>query len=518
MHKDTVPPPQNPLRAGMSEELSVDPCALVIFGASGDLTGRKLVPGMYNLARNRLLPAGFALVGFARRQLTDEKFRETMHEHVAKFSRHKPIDTAVWDDLACGTSYVQGSFDDPEAYARLKKHLAKLDAERGTCGGRTFYLAVPPSSTRVIVENLKKAGLVDPPSDGKPYARVVVEKPFGVDLASAVELNRDLLQHLDERQIFRIDHYLGKETVQNLLVLRFGNTIFEPLWSRNHVSHAEITVAENIGIEGRGKFYEQTGLMRDIVQNHTLQLFCLLAMEPPVAWDADAVRDEKVKALRALRPITTLADVRASTVRGQYAAGTVRGDAVSGYRQEPDVAKDSTVETFVALQMYADNWRWGGVPFFLRAGKRLAKRVSEIALHFKPLPHPLFQTAQGVVDRPNALILRIQPDEGIALRFATKIPGQSIAMREVAMDFRYGTAFGHETPEAYERLLLDAMRGDATLFTRHDEVEAQWAYVDPIMQRWQSGDVPLASYEAGSWGPAEAHELIGREGFSWSKP
>jgi glucose-6-phosphate 1-dehydrogenase len=514
----TVPPPENPLRAGMADELTVDPCVLVIFGASGDLTGRKLVPGIYMLAKNRLLPSAFALVGFARRPNSDDDFRRKMRQDSDKFARQKPVDASVWDDLSAGMHYVQGSFDDPAGYQRLKEKLEELDRTRGTRGGRTFYLAVPPDAVKPIVDNLVAAGLCPPPgADREPYARVVVEKPFGTDLATARQLNRDLLARLDERQIFRIDHYLGKETVQNLLVLRFGNTIFEPIWNRNHVSHVEITVAEHIGVEGRGKFYEQTGLMRDIVQNHALQLLSIVAMEAPVAWDANAVRDEKVKSLRALRPIKSGDDVRSQTVRGQYAAGVVRGDAVLAYREEPDVAKGSQTETFVALAARVDNWRWADVPFFLRAGKRLGKRVTEITLHFKALPHPLFATRESLL-RPNALVLRIQPDEGIALRFATKVPGQGVAMRDVAMDFRYGTAFGHESPEAYERLLLDAMRGDATLFTRHDEVEAQWSYVDPILSTWRANEAPLASYEAGSWGPREAHELVGRDGFAWSKP
>jgi glucose-6-phosphate 1-dehydrogenase len=513
----SIPPADNPLRAGMAEELAVDPCVLVIFGASGDLTGRKLVPGIYSLAKNRLLPGGFGLLGFARRPLSDDDFRSKMKDAVSKHARQKPIDPAVWDDLADGIGYVAGSFDEPEAYQRLKKRLAELDRKRGTRGGRTFYLAVPADAVRSIVDNLVKAGICPgPSSDGQPYARVVVEKPFGTDLASARALNRDLLAKLDERQLFRIDHYLGKETVQNLLVLRFGNTIFEPLWSRNHVSHVEITVAEHLGMEGRGKFYEQTGLMRDIVQNHALQLLSLVSMEAPVAWDANAVRDEKVKALRALRPIQSANDVRSRSVRGQYATGIVRGDQVPAYREEPDVAKSSEIETFVALEARIDNWRWADVPFYLRAGKRLAKRVTEIVFHFKPVPHPLF--ASSTIRQPNALALRIQPDEGIALRFATKLPGQAIAMRDVAMDFRYGTAFGHESPEAYERLLLDAMRGDATLFTRHDEVEAQWAFVDPILAAWRGNEVPLASYEAGSWGPKEGHDLIAKQGLAWSKP
>ncbi|MBK8999327.1 MAG: glucose-6-phosphate dehydrogenase [Myxococcales bacterium] len=515
----TLPPPENPLRAGVLEDLSVDPCVLVIFGASGDLTGRKLVPGVYALAKNRMLPSAFALVGFARRPMSDDDLREKMRGAVDKYARQKPVDALVWDDLARGMRYVQGAFDDPAAYQKLKLTLEELDRERGTRGGRTFYLAVPPDAVRGIVQNLVNAGLCPPPgSDGAPYARVIVEKPFGVDLASAKQLNRDLLGLLDERQVFRIDHYLGKETVQNLLVLRFGNTIFEPLWNRNHVSHVELTVAEHIGMEGRGKFYEQTGLMRDIVQNHALQLLSLTAMEAPVAWDADAVRDEKVKALRALRPIRSVEEVRRFAVRGQYAAGVVRGDAVPAYREEPDVAKASEVETYVAIEARVDNWRWADVPFYLRAGKRLGKRVTEIVLHFKPLPHPLFDTSALSLRQPNSLVLRIQPDEGIALRFASKIPGQGVAMRDVAMDFRYGTAFGHESPEAYERLLLDAMRGDATLFTRHDEVEAQWSFVDPILGTWRANEAPLTSYEAGGWGPAESDAMLAHSSHRWSKP
>ncbi len=513
----TPPPADNPLRAGMANELAVDPCVLVIFGASGDLTGRKLLPGIYSLAKNRMLPSGFGLLGFARRPLSDDDFRAKMRDSVEKHARQKPLDAAVWEDLAAGIGYVEGSFDEPAAYERLRDRLEELDRTRGTRGGRTFYLAVPPDAVRVIVDNLVTAGICPGPnSDGTPYARVIVEKPFGTDLASAQALNRDLSAKLDERQLFRIDHYLGKETVQNLLVLRFGNTIFEPLWNRNHVSYVEITVAEHLGMEGRGKFYEKTGLMRDIVQNHALQLLSLVSMEAPVAWDADAVRDEKVKALRALRPIRGSEDVRTRAVRGQYVSGIVRGDQVPGYREEPDVSATSEIETFVGLEARVENWRWADVPFYIRAGKRLAKRVTEILFHFKPVPHPLFSGAG--LRQPNSLVLRIQPDEGIALRFATKVPGQAVAMRDVAMDFRYGTAFGHESPEAYERLLLDAMRGDATLFTRHDEVEAQWGFVDPILAAWRGNEAPLGKYEAGSWGPPEAQALVERSGFQWSKP
>ncbi|MFO0757926.1 MAG: glucose-6-phosphate dehydrogenase [Byssovorax sp.] len=507
---------KNPLREGMPDETVVAPTALVIFGASGDLTRRKLFPAVYNLALSRLLPGGFAVIGVARRPKPD--FAAEMKENVAKFSRRKPLNDAIWNDLAKGISYVQGDHNDPETFTRLKAELDRVDAERGTGKNRVFYLSVGPDEVPKIVRGLRESGLVVPPSDdkGAPYQHVIVEKPFGHDLPSARAVNRELLADLAESQIYRIDHYLGKETVQNLLVLRFGNTIFEPLWSREHVDHVQITVSEDIGVEGRGKFYERIGITRDIVQNHALQILTLVAMEPPSSWGADAVRDEKVKVLRTLRPIRG-DEVLDRTVRGQYSAGTVRGDKVPGYRDEADVAKDSKTETYVGLSLQLDSWRWGGVPFYLRAGKRLAKRVAEVVLHFKALPHGLFRTTQGASDEPNSLVMRIQPDEGISLRFATKVPGQGVAIREVSMDFRYGTEFGSSTPEAYERLILDAMRGDATLFTRADEVEAQWGFIDPILQGWKDHDAPVAFYEAGSWGPAEADELLA-PGDTWRKP
>jgi glucose-6-phosphate 1-dehydrogenase len=507
---------KNPLREGMPDERTVKPAALVIFGASGDLTKRKLFPAVYNLALSRLLPGGFAAVGVARRPLPN--FVADMRENVAKFSRRKPVDEATWNELAKGVSYVQGEFDDAATYGKLKEELTRLDKERGTRQNRVFYLAVAPDQVPAIVRGLSQSGLVVAPSHERdaPYQHVVVEKPFGEDLQSARALNRELRQHLDERQIYRIDHYLGKETVQNLLVFRYGNTIFEPLWSQHYVDHVQITVAEDIGVEGRGKFYEKVGITRDIVQNHALQVLTLVAMEPPSSWDADAVRDEKVKVLRTLRPIRG-EEVLKRTVRGQYVAGTVRGDRVPGYREEPDVPADSKTETYVAMNLQLDSWRWGGVPFYLRSGKRLAKRLAEVALHFKPLPHGLFRGAPGATDEPNALIVRIQPDEGISLRFSTKVPGGGISVRDVAMDFRYGTAFGSSTPEAYERLILDAMRGDATLFTRADEVEAQWAFIDDILAGWRDHDAPVAPYEAGSWGPLEADALLAA-GDTWRKP
>ena len=506
----------NPLREGMPEERTVKPSALVIFGASGDLTKRKLMPAVYNLALSRLLPGGFAVVGVARRPKPD--FAAEMKESVARFSRRKPIDEATWSDLARGVSYVQGEFDDPATYTSLKAELDRLDVERGTSQNRVFYLSVGPDQVSTIVRGLRAHGLVVPPSDapGAPSQHVVVEKPFGHDLPSARALNRELLTDLAESQIYRIDHYLGKETVQNLMALRFGNAIFEPLWSRQHVDHVQITVAEEIGVEGRASFYEKIGITRDIVQNHALQILSIVAMEPPSSWDANAVRDEKVKVLRTLRAIRG-ADVLTQTVRGQYVAGTVRGDKVAGYRAEPGVTEGSLVETYVAMRLQLESWRWGGVPVYLRAGKRLAKRITEVALHFRGLPHGLFRGSPGAGDEPNILVMRIQPDEGISLRFATKVPGQGIAVREVAMDFRYGTEFGSSTPEAYERLILDAMRGDATLFTRDDEVEAQWGFIDPILDGWRERHAPLAFYDAGSWGPAEAEALL-EPGDTWRRP
>ena len=500
----------------MQQERTARPCAFVIFGASGDLTRRKLFPAVYNLAQSRLLPGGFAVVGVARRPKPD--FVDEMKTNVAKFSRRKPLDEGTWTELAKGISYVQGEFHEPATFEKLKAELERLDGARGTGGSRVFYLSVGPDQVSTIVKGLREHGLVVPPSDqpGAPTQHVVVEKPFGHDLPSARALNRELLAHLAESQIYRIDHYLGKETVQNMMVLRFGNTIFEPLWSRQHVDHVQITVAEEIGIEGRGDFYEKIGITRDIVQNHALQILSLCAMEPPSSWDANAVRDEKVKVLRTMCPIRDK-DVLTRTVRAQYAPGTVRGDKVPGYREEPGVAPGSKVETYVAMRLGLDSWRWGGVPFYLRAGKRLAKRVTEVALHFKSLPHALFRGMPGATDEPNSLVMRVQPDEGISLRFATKVPGQGIAVRDVAMDFRYGAEFGSSTPEAYERLILDAMRGEATLFTRADEVEAQWAFIDPILEGWRSLDAPVSSYEAGSWGPSSSDAMLA-PGDSWRRP
>jgi glucose-6-phosphate 1-dehydrogenase len=510
----------NPLRHGLVEDRAGDACAVVIFGASGDLTKRKLMPALYNLGVSRSLPSGFAVVGVARREKSNDQFRAEMKEGVSSFSRRKPLDPAVWSDFEKAVSYVRGAFDEQETYTALKKHLEDLDHDRGTRGNRLYYLAVPPAEFGTIVRRLKEAGLVSTTQterEGGPWTRVVIEKPFGHDLESSRVLNDTIAEAFDESQVFRIDHYLGKETVQNLLVFRFANSLFEPIWNREHVDHVQITVAEEIGVEGRGKFYEQTGVTKDIVENHLMQLLCLTAMEPPISLHADAVRDEKVKVLRSLRRMERTM-VQENVVRGQYQRGFVKGEEVPAYRDEPDVARDSKVETFVAMRVFCDNWRWGGVPFYVRAGKRLQRRVTEIAIQFKKVPHSLFHAPDGGIS-PNVLAVRVQPDEGIALRFTTKEPGNQTILRDVAMDFRYGSAFGSNTPEAYERLLLDSMRGDATLFTRRDEVEEQWAFMDRVIDAWREvANVPPPLYPAGTWGPEQADDLLARDGRRWRRP
>ncbi|MFO0676459.1 MAG: glucose-6-phosphate dehydrogenase [Polyangiaceae bacterium] len=509
--------PTNPLRRGLVDDRTGDACAVVIFGASGDLTKRKLMPALYNLAVSRALPGGFAVVGVARRPKSHDEFRADMREGISKHSRRKPIDEAVWGDFQKGISYVQGEFGKASTYTDLRAHLEELDRTRGTRGNRLYYFAVPPAEFEVIVAGLREARLVQDSTSGDAWKRVVFEKPFGHDLESAKALNDTIATVFAEPQVYRIDHYLGKETVQNLLVFRFANSLFEPIWNSQHVDHVQITVSEDIGIEGRGKFYEQTGVTKDVVQNHLLQLLSLTAMEPPISLSADAVRDEKVKVLRSLRRFERR-EVPAHVVRGQYGRGFVRGDEVPAYREEPDVAKDSRVDTYVGMRLFVDNWRWGGVPFYVRAGKRLMRRVTEIAIQFKKVPHTLFRAPDGGIT-PNVLSMRIQPDEGIALRFTSKEPGQHTVLRDVAMDFRYGSAFGSNTPEAYERLLLDSMRGDATLFTRRDEVEEQWSFIDRVFDAWRhEADAPPPIYSSGSWGPEAAEDLIAKDGRRWRKP
>ena len=515
----TPQPEENPLRRGLVEDRSTDACAVVIFGASGDLAHRKLMPALYNLACGRSLPAGSLVVGVARREKTDATFRAEMTRAVSSFWRRWPVDEAVWADFERGISYVRGSVTEAATFEALRAHLEKADADHGSVRSRLFYLAMPPDEFGPIVEGLRGARLIAPVGHertGGFWTRVVFEKPFGHDIDSARALNRTVAAAFDESQVFRIDHYLGKETVQNMLVFRFANSLFEPIWNREHVDHVQITVAEDIGVETRGKFYEQTGVTRDIVENHVMQLLCLTAMEPPISLAADAVRDEKVKVLRSLRRLEA-SEVRRSVVRGQYARGVVRGEEALAYREEPDVSPTSIVETYVAMKVLVDNWRWSGVPFYVRAGKRLARRVTEIAVVFREVPHTLFRAPDGGIT-PNVLAVRVQPDEGISLRFISKEPGQQTILRDVAMDFRYGATFGSNTPEAYERLLLDAMRGDATLFTRRDEIEEQWAFIDPVLASWAKEGQPPPLYQAGSWGPEQADDVLARDGRRWRRP
>jgi glucose-6-phosphate 1-dehydrogenase len=502
----------NPLREGLRLPRMPESCAVVVFGATGDLTARKLMPALYNLARERLLPGGFSVVGFARRGWSDEQFRAVMKEAVAKFSR-EPLRDDLWDSFARGLHYVSGSFGDLAAYTTLGARLAKQDAAHGSAGNRLFYLATPPTSYAEIAARVGEAALVRGGRDGG-WTRLVVEKPYGRDLTSARELDQQIGMVFRERQIYRIDHYLGKETVQNILVFRFGNGIFEPLWNRRYVDNVQVSVAETVGVEGRGNYYEEAGALRDMVQNHLLQVLALIAMEPVASLRGDAVRDEKAKVFQAIRPIE---DVGLETVRAQYAAGAILGEQAPGYREEDGVAPGSSTETYVAMKLLIDNWRWAGVPFYLRVGKRLPKRATEVAITFKTAPLHLFREMSGDNPTPNLLVLRIQPDEGISLRFGAKVPGTRTDVRPVNMDFRYGSSFGVDAPEAYERLLVDAMLGDATLFTRWDSVEAAWALLTPLLDAWASGASPLRMYEAGSWGPEAASDLVERDGRLWHR-
>ena len=504
----TVGSSARPIRLGLDRERGADPCIVVIFGASGDLTRRKLVPALYNLHLDGLLPTAFAVVGVSRGEITDQAFADSLREGVDAHSR-RALTGEVWQQFEARLSCV--AVATPEGYRGLADHLDALDRERGTGGNRLFYLATPPSAYTRIVEGLGGVGLNKPGrEDG--WSRIVLEKPIGRDLEGARMLNRAANRVFNERDVYRIDHYLGKETVQNLLVFRFANSIFEPLWNQKYVDHVQLTVSESIGVEGRGAYFEESGIARDMVQNHLFQLLCLTAMEPPVSLAADAIRDEKVKVLQSLRPVGP-EQVRQSTVRAQYAAGTVSGVRVPGYREEPNVAPDSRIETYVAIRLHVDNWRWAGVPFYLRAGKRLSQRMTEIVLQFRDVPHRLFK--DDLV--PNTLTLRIQPDEGITLIFDSKVPGPKPQIRPVAMDFRYGTSFDDQPPEAYERLILDAILGDSTLFIRRDEVEAAWSYIDSLMTVWDADldTGALAQYESGTHGPAEADELLKRDGRRW---
>ena len=503
----------NPLAEGLHDYRIAVPAVMVIFGATGDLSGRKLLPALYNLARQRSLPAGFAVVGAAMTEMSDGAFRKHAAQRIRQFSRTQPIDDRVLDALLSSLHYVTVDFGRLEDFKALGTKLDELDAANHVPGNRIFYCATPPPTYQTIAVQLQAAGL----NKAEGFHRIVVEKPFGSDLQSARELTQTLQKVFTEDSVYRIDHYLGKETVQNILAFRFANSIFEPVWNANLIDSVQITVAEEIGIENRGAYYDRAGALRDIIQNHGLQLVTLTAMEPPLAFEAGAVRDEKVKVLRSIRPLIG-EDIEQSTVRGQYTRGWVLGEQVGGYREEKNVAPDSQTETYAALRLFVDNWRWAGVPFYIRAGKRLPKRITEIRIQFKRPPHLTFgRDAMKEVD-PNAITLRIQPEEGISLKFGAKVPSAGLRIRSVTMDFQYVTSFLVEAPEAYERLLLDCMIGDPTLFTRADEVEAAWTLVDPIESAWRDGRPRLQTYAAGSWGPDAAAELLKADGREWHRP
>ena len=497
------------------ERKALDPCTIVIFGASGDLTARKLIPALYHLFKDQLLPTPFRVVGFARREKTDAAWRAELRTALGQFSRTKPVDEAVWTAFAASLFYCVGDLTDAAAYQKLAALLNSFGSQP-LRENLLFYMAISPSQFGEVVEQIHNAKLLT--REGPGWQRVVVEKPFGHDLASAHALNRELTRYAHEQQVFRIDHYLGKETVQNILMFRFSNSIFERLWNRETVDHVQITVSEKIGVGERGGYYEESGALRDMVQNHMLQVLALIAMEPPVSLEAEAVRDEKVKLLKSIRPLTP-ADVARQIVRGQYFAGSVDGQPRPGYRQETKVNPASSVETFAALKLFIDNWRWSGVPFYLRTGKNLPLSTSEVRIQFRPTPNVLFAAKCGDGLAPNALTLRLQPNEGISLRFNGKVPGLSLGVRPVRMHFSYDSEFGAYTPEAYERLLLEAITGDATLFIRRDEVEVAWQIVDAIRAGWNGR--PLTNrefYAAGTWGPIAADDLLAQLGHAWHEP
>ncbi|HYT51425.1 MAG TPA: glucose-6-phosphate dehydrogenase [Gaiellaceae bacterium] len=496
---------ENPLLEGLQVRRTPDPCVLTIFGASGDLTKKKLLPALYALAFRGLLPPRFAVVGVARTPESDDEFRERMKEAVQEHARDEFRDE-VWEALAESMRYVATDFSDEGGEDEVARTLSELDEERGTGGNRVYYLAIPPSVFPTVVDALGRRRSTE------GWTRLIIEKPFGHDLESAQTLTAAIQEHFTEDEVFRIDHYLGKETVQNMLALRFANGIFEPIWNRQFIDHVQITVAESIGIEGRAGYYEQAGAIRDIFQNHLLQLLAITAMEPPIDFTAESVRNEKVKVLRSLHTPGPK-----SVVRGQYGRGFVEGEEVPGYREEQGVAPDSTTDTYVAAKLYVDNWRWADTPFYVRMGKRLARRETTIAIQFKRAPHPPFEETAAEGLRPNVLIVHIQPDEGVSLAIGAKVPGQGMTIRTVHMDFLYGGAFRTGMPEAYERLILDAMLGDATLFTRTDEVEEQWKLVDAIAAAWKRDRPSFPNYAAGTWGPPSADELLARDSRSWRR-
>ncbi len=506
----------NPLQDSLRFGRRVPPCAIVIFGASGDLTKRKLLPSLYRLFYERRIPPSFAVIGSSRTPMSDDQFREKMRNSVSHFLEDAPFDGDVWSSFAQCLFYIPGDLNDPASYDRIKQKLNQVEQSHKTAGNVLFYLSTQPSHYEEVVAELGAHGL----AHGNGWRRVIIEKPFGHDLASARRLNDEIHKVFEEAAIYRIDHYLGKETVQNILAFRFGNGIFEPLWNRRYVDHVQITAAESIGVEGRGAYYQETGALRDMIQNHLSQVMATVAMEPPTVFDADNVRDERAKLLRAVR-IMKPEEVAKFAVAGQYGPAHVGGQDLPGFRQEPGVSPDSQTDTYAAVTFFIDNWRWAGVPFYIRTGKRLPKRVTDVAIQFHAPPLGLFnqETRTGLMaPRPNLLVLRIQPDEGISLRFLSKSPGSGMRLRPVSMDFNYGSSFGERTPTAYETLLVDAMSGDPTLYTRQDMVEASWQIVEPILEVWGNTKFDFPNYAAGTWGPKEADEMLERQGRKWRVP
>jgi glucose-6-phosphate 1-dehydrogenase len=517
---------KNPLLEGMRLEKRASPFAMVILGAHGDLTKRKLIPALYALYLEDLLPKDFAILGSSRTKMTDDEFRAVMKESVQKFASDLNFQEASWGEFAKSLHYLAADVTKPDGFASLSDRLQQLKQEHSTQGNHIFYLSTAPSLYTPIVKGLASSGLATKAKRSQaPWPRIIVEKPFGHDLDSAIALDEEIHEVFSEHQVYRIDHYLGKETVQNIMVLRFANGIFEPLWNQKHVDHVQITNAETLGVEGRGSYYEEAGNLRDMVQNHLLQLVSLVGMEPPISLDPEATRDEKAKVLKCLRPIDP-DEVDQYAVRGQYGKGYILGQSVPGYREEEGVSNQSNVETFTALKLFIDNWRWAGVPFYIRSGKRLAKSITEIAIHFKSPPHRLFSESMDTISdgkteglAPNVLVIQIQPEEGISLKFATKQPGQTNQLRHLNMDFKYGTAFGVRSATAYERLIHDCLMGDPSLFSRTDQVEVCWEFIRPVLEAWsdKSKKTDFPNYAAGSWGPSASDDLIASTGHAWRR-
>ena len=505
-------PPENPFQDPLRFERRVPECAIVIFGANGDLTKRKLMPALYRLAYDRRLSAGFAVIGISRSPMSDDQFRDKMREAVKQFSEDTEIQDDLWQTFAQGLFYVAGDIANPKLYQDVAAKLKEVEDARQTGGNVLFYLSTQPSQYAPAALGIGAAGM----GKGNGWRRLIVEKPFGHDLESARKLTDDLHQVFNESDVYRIDHYLGKETVQNILAFRFGNGIFEPLWNRRYINHVQITAAESIGVEGRGAYYQEAGALADMIQNHLLQVMATIAMEPSASFTADSVRDERSKLLRSIRPMKA-EEILQNTVPGQYGPANIGGKDVPGFRQEEGVRPDSQTDTYAAATFFVDNWRWARVPFYVRTGKRLPKRITEIAIQFNPAPLAIFD-GDGSDSSPDLLIVRVQPDEGISLKFLSKRPGTGMKLRPVSMDFNYGSAFGERSPSAYETLLLDAIIGDATLYTRQDMVEASWRVVEPIQKAWHATKFDFPNYAAGTWGPAASDEMLARRGHVWRKP